>query len=543
MDMDPELIERAQRGDAAAVTSMVADSSQRLMAVAYSILRDHDQAEEATQRALIAVWQHLPSLRDAGRYEAWSYRLVVNACNAELRGRRRFRDLSKEPMVQPSFVDDLGLVAERDQLDRAFLRLPTRQRAVVALRFHLGLSPDGVAEVLGVPVGTVHSRLHRAMDVLRGAIDADARGMTAESQIDRPLGAGLAPRARPWRPELVLSWHGGPGARRIVVSPDGWGDARSIAEALDLAADGDIILVRPGRYHETPVVRKHVAIVGDGDARDVVVDFRDGAPTHWCGTGIPRNCPAIPVGFTLEGVEARISNLTLRGPEHGVGIFTRGGSPTITHVSTDFDQRWAGVGHNHHFLYMKDATSGRLSDCTSRAHVQIGGSWLGRPSIGASPIIEHNDLGGALVIVGAGSRPLVRENALVVRQRTRACLSISAGAQPTIEHNVLSWFDGAAVSIRDAARPTVKDNVIRDSQTGIRVFERGGGSLEGSEIEARTTAVAVHGADPFLSGNVLRGNGTAPLVVSGDARPVFEANQVEGVRPTVRPVHVPSVVE
>ena len=525
--MDAELTDRARRGDAAAVASIVEQTRPRLMAVAYSILRDHDQADEATQRALIAIWQHLPSLRDVERYDAWSYRLVVNACNAELRRGRRIRSLTPELEVRPSFADDLGLVADRDQLDRAFLRLPTRQRAVVALRFHLGLSTERVAEVMGLPVGTVHSRLHRAMDVLRSAIEADGRGSPDGRPTDHPRPAGAITRARPWRPEALLSWAGGLAARRIVVSSDGWGDATTITEALDLAEDGDIILVRPGRYHETPVVRKHVAIVGDGNARDIVVDFRDGEPSHWCGDRHHPLCTTVPVGFLLEGANARLSNLTLAGPQHGVGIITRGGTPTVTHSSGDFDGLWPGMGHNHHFLYVDGASGGTISDCTTRAHVFIKGS---------SSVIEHNDLGASLMITGNGTRPLVRENAIVIRQRTPICLAITEGAEPTIERNEISWIDGAAIAIWDSAQATVRDNLVRDSQTGISVFAGGGGSLEGNDIEARTTGILVHDADPFVSRNAVRGARATPLVVAGSGHPVFEGNHIEGDGPEVRAV-------
>ena len=63
----------------------------------------------------------------------------------------------------------------RDQLERGFRRLPIEQRAVVVLHHYLDLPLEAVAEALGVPVGTVHSRLHRAMGALRAALEADAR--------------------------------------------------------------------------------------------------------------------------------------------------------------------------------------------------------------------------------------------------------------------------------------------------------------------------------------------------------------------------------
>ena len=79
-----------------------------------------------------------------------------------------------------SASDDIATVADRDQLERAFRRLSVDHRAVVVLHHHLDLSLDEVAEALGVPVGTIRSRLFYAMRALRAALDADARPVARE---------------------------------------------------------------------------------------------------------------------------------------------------------------------------------------------------------------------------------------------------------------------------------------------------------------------------------------------------------------------------
>jgi Tol biopolymer transport system component len=83
-----ELVRRAQRGDEEAFAALVPAAVDRLVAVAYRILRDPGLAEDATQQALVIAWRKLPTLRDPERFDAWTYRLVVNACYAEA-GRRR----------------------------------------------------------------------------------------------------------------------------------------------------------------------------------------------------------------------------------------------------------------------------------------------------------------------------------------------------------------------------------------------------------------------------------------------------------------------
>ena len=92
--MDADVVVRAQRGDKGAYALLAGDVADRFLAVARRILRDMDLAEDATQQALLAIWQDLPQLRDPARFEAWSYRLLVHACYAEGRKERR---LGPEP--------------------------------------------------------------------------------------------------------------------------------------------------------------------------------------------------------------------------------------------------------------------------------------------------------------------------------------------------------------------------------------------------------------------------------------------------------------
>jgi RNA polymerase sigma-70 factor (ECF subfamily) len=174
--MDEDLVIRAQRRDQAAYAILAHGIGDRLLAVARHILRDPDLAEDATQQALLDIWQGLPKLRDPGRFEAWSYRLLVHACYAEGRRARRFApDLKSLATPEPATDGSLGSVADRDELERGFRRLSVDQRAVVVLHHYLDLPLDRVADALGVPVGTVHSRHHHAMRALRAAVDADAR--------------------------------------------------------------------------------------------------------------------------------------------------------------------------------------------------------------------------------------------------------------------------------------------------------------------------------------------------------------------------------
>jgi RNA polymerase sigma-70 factor (ECF subfamily) len=173
--MDDELVRRAARGDADAFDALARDRIDRLYAIAIRILRDHHDAEDAVQQALWTAWSDLPGLRDAARFDAWLYRLVVRACYRAGRSRRRRASvvqIAPEMEELPGVADADG-VTDRDSLERAFATLSTEQRAVVVLHHYLGLGLDEIAAVVGVPHGTARSRLHYALRRLRSAIEAN----------------------------------------------------------------------------------------------------------------------------------------------------------------------------------------------------------------------------------------------------------------------------------------------------------------------------------------------------------------------------------
>jgi len=180
--MDTELVVRAQRGEKGAYALIATEIADRFLAVSRRILRDIDLAEDATQQALLTIWQDLPQLRDPVRFEAWSYRLLVRACYAEGRKQRRWApNLRLLPADLPVADEGLSSAVDRDQLERGFRRLSIDHRTVVVLHHYLDLPLDRVAEILGIPTGTAHSRLHHAMRAMRAALEADSRPPVREA--------------------------------------------------------------------------------------------------------------------------------------------------------------------------------------------------------------------------------------------------------------------------------------------------------------------------------------------------------------------------
>jgi len=179
--VDLGLVDRARGGDRDAFAVLATSSIDRLYRVAYRILRDVDAARDATQQALLEAWRDLPSLRENDRWEAWTYRLVVRACYRESeRNRRQLAAVRFLPVERTSLPDTALSVADRDELERGFRRLPPEQRAVVVLHHYVGLPLTEVAAILEIPPGTARSRLHNATRRLRAALEADAVPVTLE---------------------------------------------------------------------------------------------------------------------------------------------------------------------------------------------------------------------------------------------------------------------------------------------------------------------------------------------------------------------------
>ena len=174
--MQVELVQRARAGDHAAFRELVDLEGDRCLAVAYRIVRDVERAEDAVQQAFLTAWRSLPQLRDPERFEPWLHRLLVRACYEEA---KRFRGWSSHThviAVDPATPGDFTSgIADRDALDRAFRQLSPEHRAVMVLRHYLDMPLATVADVVGVPVGTVKSRLHHATRALRTSLDADSR--------------------------------------------------------------------------------------------------------------------------------------------------------------------------------------------------------------------------------------------------------------------------------------------------------------------------------------------------------------------------------
>ena len=169
--MRSDLVRQAQSGDGEAFEALIRPAYDRLLAVAHRIIGDRYAAEDAVQEAVVRCWRDIRGLRDPDRFEAWLYRLVVNASRDHTRRQRRTPlDGGVLPVDMRATGDEYATLVEHDALEGAFLTLSADHRTVLLLAHYAGYSAPEIADILRVPTGTVYSRLHYAMRAMRAAL-------------------------------------------------------------------------------------------------------------------------------------------------------------------------------------------------------------------------------------------------------------------------------------------------------------------------------------------------------------------------------------
>lgn len=169
MTSERELVRQAAAGSADACAELFRRHITRAWRSAFLVTGSRALADDATQDGFIAAFAALDRFDDSRSFAPWVGRIVVNrALDIARNDARAARRASVEDLPVPLSFD----APERSLVRSALLSLDPDQRAVVALRFWLELSGPEIARALDVPLGTVHSRLARALDVLRTTIES-----------------------------------------------------------------------------------------------------------------------------------------------------------------------------------------------------------------------------------------------------------------------------------------------------------------------------------------------------------------------------------
>jgi len=181
VDPDRGLVEDAARGDREAFDELVRRYQGQIVNLARALTSVDADAEDLAQDAFVRVWRNLPAFRFESTFKTWLYGVALNVIRT-YRGRRaRLRRLIWSPSPERDDEDPLARAAVDDRIeqpmalrqaiDRALATLPAEMREAVVLRDVQGLEYREIAETLGVPIGTVESRIFRARKRLKPLLE------------------------------------------------------------------------------------------------------------------------------------------------------------------------------------------------------------------------------------------------------------------------------------------------------------------------------------------------------------------------------------
>jgi RNA polymerase sigma-70 factor (ECF subfamily) len=176
IDDDRALVTAAQGGDRRALDDLLRRHYDRIFAVCRRLAGNEADALDATQEALLAIVRGLGSYDGSARFSTWAYRVATNACLDELRRRNRrpLPGLPEERTPPAPGVDDA--IAAKVTIERGLADLPLEFRTAVVLRDLCGLDYAEIGEILGVPPGTVRSRIARGRAALATALTGNPDG-------------------------------------------------------------------------------------------------------------------------------------------------------------------------------------------------------------------------------------------------------------------------------------------------------------------------------------------------------------------------------
>jgi len=184
-DIDYRLIRAIQNGDMVAFNTMVDRYKKRLMNVLCRMLSSTEEAEDIVQETFVRVYQHRQSFNFKHCFSTWIYTICLNLARNELRKRKKFKfqDITEMQGNELEFAVEAKLPSRLPQLlENAVKELPVKYREAFLLRDVQEMPYEEVAKVLGVPLGTVKSRVNRARLILREKLQPRMEGVNALSK-------------------------------------------------------------------------------------------------------------------------------------------------------------------------------------------------------------------------------------------------------------------------------------------------------------------------------------------------------------------------
>lgn len=183
---DEELVRRFVHGDREAFTGLVERHQTRVYNIAYRMLGGREDALDAVQDVFLTCLRKLPGFRGQSAFTTWLHRVTVNVCLDALRRHRPEQpwgdELPEIPVADPS-----DSASQAVDVQRALLRVPVEFRTVLLLHDVHGQPYETIAEILGTPLGTVKSRLHRGRVALGRALRGEHLGALRPSNLEETM--------------------------------------------------------------------------------------------------------------------------------------------------------------------------------------------------------------------------------------------------------------------------------------------------------------------------------------------------------------------
>lgn len=170
-----DFVRLAREGDKAAFAKLVEQYQNRIIAVAYGVAGNRQDAEDIAQDAFIKAYKGINSLHENGAFYGWLVRIAVNTAISHKQSGHPGGLVAMESIAEPAYQGEtpesyLERRGEEERIQEMLAPLPPDSRAVLVLREIEGLGYEEIANVLDIPVGTVRSRIHYARDRLRQVI-------------------------------------------------------------------------------------------------------------------------------------------------------------------------------------------------------------------------------------------------------------------------------------------------------------------------------------------------------------------------------------
>jgi RNA polymerase sigma-70 factor (ECF subfamily) len=189
---DEELVSRSQGGDVDSFNQLILRWERPIYALAYRVIGREEDARDVCQEAFLRAYRALPGFKGQAKFSSWLYRIALNLCRDWIRRQRRTPVVDIPDGVDPTemavaaepaeSIEDL--VARRELsgiVEEAMKVLPEEQRTAIILKEYHGLTFQEIADLQGVPLSTVKTRLYQGLSVLRRHLEKNGR-MTPQSR-------------------------------------------------------------------------------------------------------------------------------------------------------------------------------------------------------------------------------------------------------------------------------------------------------------------------------------------------------------------------